>query len=61
MKLLKSFCNGVDLRRSDESGAQIEIYFILDLIEFENINYIISGLKKIDEDVEITILDLKDD
>ena len=61
LKLLKSFCNGVDLRRSDESGAQIEIYFILDLIEFENINYIISGLKKIDEDVEITILDLKDD
>ena len=57
--ILKKYSQTVNLKRFEETKEVIEVLFLVELDNFEQLNKIRSELKKIDESIKINFLDNK--
>ena len=59
-KILEDFCDGIDLQRYDISSDRIEISFIVDIKNPNDISVFTDKIKKLGSTVSINIMDYQD-
>ncbi|MBC8440651.1 MAG: DUF4956 domain-containing protein [Deltaproteobacteria bacterium] len=57
MNILKKHCEGLSLRRLDESGENIEATYVIDIDSFERFEQCRTDIHKYSPDINITFLD----
>ena len=59
-KILKDFCDGIDLQRYDLSQDRTEISFIVDIKNPKDISVFTDKIKKLGSTVSINLMDYQD-
>lgn len=59
VQILQDNCAGVDLKRFDQSGEQIEASFVVVLADFKKFQQVRTKIQKLDPQIEIHFLDNK--
>ena len=59
LKILKTHCTAVDLRRFDENKEELEACFLVEFGDFEHLNKAKSALQELSDSLEISFLDNK--
>ena len=59
-KILKDFCDGIDLQRYDLSPDRTEISFIVDIKNPNDISVFTDKIKKLGSTVSINLMDYQD-
>ena len=58
-QLLKEYCETVDLRRFDENNEIVELSYLIQINNIENLNNLKLELKKLDNDLIISFMETK--
>jgi hypothetical protein len=57
VKVLKTHCNSVKLRRLDETNGNFEASFLVDFFSFDQLNETKHSLQKLDDSLKISLLE----
>ncbi|MCD4650418.1 MAG: DUF4956 domain-containing protein [Candidatus Cloacimonetes bacterium] len=59
LEILKKYCDAVDLRRFDETNEMLEVSFLVEAQNFEQLSKTKTELQKLNKELKITFLDNK--